>query len=287
MIGFIVASNGAAVVATIFQCLPISYSWNGWKGNFGDRRCINLNALVYAASAFNITQELLLIILPLPLLVRLKLSTRQRINVVVLFSLGVFNLITSCIRLRFIVRFARSANPTWDYIDTFIWTSIEMSVSVIVPCLPILRAWLGKTLPSIFSSASRTQDCPFSDKLKGGPFPDTIGGGRFKGGSTGQAHTDSSGIFTLSGSLTEDGNESREGLRLPDKGAVLADVGAGKVLNNEETGWGVHIQAMTVTSMEDNELELGLSGQGDRESQDERHGSASVAQRSTHKSEGI
>lgn len=134
--------------------MPVRYNWEGWKGNFGDYKCLNVNLLTYIAATMTILQDVVILVLPLPLLVHLNTNWRKRINVIIMFSLGIFILITSCIRLRYIVVFARSLNPTWDYTDTLIWTALEVNVSVIVVSLPAIRALLAVNLPQLFGSTS-------------------------------------------------------------------------------------------------------------------------------------
>jgi hypothetical protein len=59
-----------------------------------------------------------MLIMPLPLLFRLNTTWRAKAGIIFMFSLGVFDLVTSCVRLRSIVSFGDSVNPSWDYTDT-------------------------------------------------------------------------------------------------------------------------------------------------------------------------
>jgi hypothetical protein len=141
----------------IFQCTPIRYTWEGWKGTFqGPHRCTDLNTVAVMLAAFNIAQDAIILVLPLPLIYRLNTSVRSRINIAVMFSLGAFILITSCVRLKYIGFWTRSSNPTWSYTDVFIWSNIEVSVSVIVTSLPAIRALLGHLIPRVFGSSARS-----------------------------------------------------------------------------------------------------------------------------------
>ena len=72
-----------------------------------------------------------------------------------MFSLGLFVTVVSCIRFRFVVKFMRSTNPTWDYTDLLLWSAVEVNVAIIVPCLPAIRLLF---INSAKHSASDTQD---------------------------------------------------------------------------------------------------------------------------------
>lgn len=137
----------------IFQCEPLSYIWLGWKGGYGDYTCLNVHALTYTAAGFSIAQDVVIFVMPIPLLTSLNASMHKRSQILFMFSLGFFVLLTSCIRLGFIVHFAASWNPTWDYNGPLIWSGLELGVSMIVTSLPAIRVMLTRTVPNIFGGS--------------------------------------------------------------------------------------------------------------------------------------
>lgn len=180
VIGWIVLYAVAVLAATIFQCVPIRYNWLGWTGQFsGPYRCIDVNALSFAAAAIGIAQDLAILVLPLPIILSLNMAFRKRVHTVVMFSLGLLVVITSAVRLRSLVRFETSDNPTWDNVDAIIWTHAEVSVSVIVVCLPTVRAALASAAPRLFGSTAKTPN-------NSGKMPYFSGGGP-SGGATGSS----------------------------------------------------------------------------------------------------
>lgn len=139
-----VASSGIVfLLLQIFQCKPVEYIWEGWKGTIEDYQCLDINMLAFANAGFGIAQDVVILALPIPLLTTLRVSWHSKLGIISMFSLGVFVLITSCIRLRSIVVFARSTNPSWDYSDVLIWTGLECAVSMIVTSLPAIRVLIN------------------------------------------------------------------------------------------------------------------------------------------------
>ncbi|KAK4204714.1 hypothetical protein QBC40DRAFT_164105 [Triangularia verruculosa] len=133
------------VFCQIFQCIPIPYIWEGWrKGEFGPFTCLDINTLGYTTAAFSIAQDIVILVMPLPLLIKLNVSVRSKIGIMVMFSLGIFVLITSCVRLWALYDFGDSVNPTWDYTNALIWTGLEVGVSIIVTSLPAIRVLLSR-----------------------------------------------------------------------------------------------------------------------------------------------
>jgi hypothetical protein len=151
---FVILSCVAFLFLAIFQCSPISYNWDGWKGEYepGTFKCVNITAAATTLAAFIIAQDLLIIILPMPWLYRLQVGWRSKIAIFFMFSIGIFILITAAVRLRYIVTFNRSLNPTWDYVDPMIWSSLEISVSLIVTSLPAIRVLINRYVPNLLGS---------------------------------------------------------------------------------------------------------------------------------------
>ncbi|TQN73822.1 Satratoxin biosynthesis SC1 cluster protein 4 [Colletotrichum shisoi] len=144
----------------IFQCIPFSFNWDGWKGDFGPHHCLNINVLAFVAGGLSISHDIIILFLPVPLLWHLNMGLRSKIGIFIMFSLGIFILITSCVRLQYIALFTRSLNPTWDFTDPLIWSGIEVSVSMIVVCLPATRVLWKRSLPRCFSSIATLEISP-------------------------------------------------------------------------------------------------------------------------------
>lgn len=153
---WVLVSTTTFVILQIFQCTPISAIWRSWEGNYPmPYHCFDVNALVYAAAGFSIAQDIVILAMPLPLLLSLNTKWRRKFGIVIMFSLGVFVLATSCIRLRFMVLFARTTNPAWDYSDVLVWSGVEVAVSIIVTSLPAIRILLIAMWPKAFSTGVR------------------------------------------------------------------------------------------------------------------------------------
>lgn len=103
-----------------------------------------------------IAQDVIVLLLPLPLLARLNMSWRKRGSIMLMFSLGIFAVITSSIRLRYLIIMAKTTNPTYDYTDVIIWTALEVDVSVIVACMPTIRSYLSEKFKFLVSTNDKS-----------------------------------------------------------------------------------------------------------------------------------
>ncbi|KAK4189845.1 hypothetical protein QBC35DRAFT_122246 [Podospora australis] len=145
VMAWVVISGVVFVFCQIFQCVPISYIWEGWKkGAYGPFHCLDISGLGYTVAGFSIVQDMVILIMPLPLLLRMNIALRSRIAIIFMFSLGIFVLVTSCTRLWALSNFGDSVNPTWDYTNVMIWTGLEVGVSIIVTSLPAIQVLFSR-----------------------------------------------------------------------------------------------------------------------------------------------
>ncbi|KAL0938204.1 CFEM domain-containing protein [Colletotrichum truncatum] len=139
-------------VLAIVQCRPISYNWEGWKGDFeGQVKCVNLNVLSWTSSVISITLDAIILIMPMPLIIKVKSTARRKIAIISMFSLGIVIIIASCLRLRFNLLYGDSVNITWDYVDLLLWTGVEVATSIAVTSLPAIRLMLHRLFPGLFN----------------------------------------------------------------------------------------------------------------------------------------
>lgn len=74
----------------IIECRPIYAAWDPYhSGNF---KCIPLLTEFICSSPINIITNLCLLCLPIPVLTSMRLPKRQKVGVVLLFSLGIFGM---------------------------------------------------------------------------------------------------------------------------------------------------------------------------------------------------
>jgi Fungal rhodopsin domain len=136
----------------IFQCRPIEGIWDSAVPS----KCLSTMGLVFSCAGIGIFQDFVILLMPLPQLVKLQMSTRKKLNILAMFSVGAFATITSIIRLGFITRIDHSLDSTWDNVEPIIWSMVEIHVTIICACMPALRALLSRWLPNLFDITHRS-----------------------------------------------------------------------------------------------------------------------------------
>jgi hypothetical protein len=86
VLAIIVAQSTAETLVVLFQCTPIHKAWDAT--GLVEGTCVNMNAFYYANFAVKLASDLALFTMPIPKLVKLKMSVGKRAGLVVMFSLG-------------------------------------------------------------------------------------------------------------------------------------------------------------------------------------------------------
>ena len=75
----------ASALITIFTCSPLEAIWNPFVPN---SHCVNNEILVLSICLFNIISDIIILILPASAVWKLRIPTRQKIQIVLLFAIG-------------------------------------------------------------------------------------------------------------------------------------------------------------------------------------------------------
>ncbi|KAI0194577.1 hypothetical protein F4808DRAFT_441322 [Astrocystis sublimbata] len=146
---FIAVAHLPFLFLEIFPCQPINYFWTRWDGEHHGH-CIDLTLEVWAGAAVTLFLDILLFVVPLPILARLNMSRQRKLEVLVMFSFGLIIVAVSIARIPAIKSFETTTNFTAAYVPTAMWSDIELEVGVIVACLPSLRAIVPRRVTELF-----------------------------------------------------------------------------------------------------------------------------------------
>ena len=80
----VVAFGVGIVVSDVLTCRPLAKYWNPLRSGV----CENSRASLVALSSCNIIADVLIVLLPLPMVWRLQITTRRKIELSIIFALG-------------------------------------------------------------------------------------------------------------------------------------------------------------------------------------------------------
>ncbi|KAL9601652.1 MAG: hypothetical protein Q9219_002372 [cf. Caloplaca sp. 3 TL-2023] len=202
-IGFITAMLIAFFISACFACQPLSAFWNPLAEY--PHSCIDEGNYMMSFAIITIILDFALLLLPIPLVMGLQLSTKQRVAVITLFGLGFIVCIAGIVQAYYIdVALKKSYDETWDGWPLWVASAVEVDLGILCVSIPAIRPWLAIYIPRLLestglsgknskqSSQSSASRNPFRYPAKhaGAPWAKDLADGSRKPGRNGSADKD-------------------------------------------------------------------------------------------------
>ncbi|KAL4750645.1 hypothetical protein BDW72DRAFT_203775 [Aspergillus terricola var. indicus] len=142
-----------SVVASILDCMPPSYFWTRFDG-VSTGYCVSQTAFKVIPPV-NIALDVVVMVLPLPLLARLNLPLQKKIRVLSMFLVGVLIIVADILRITHLYHSITTYNITYNGGELSYFGVIESGVGVICICMPAIAALLKRVLPQCFGSLAK------------------------------------------------------------------------------------------------------------------------------------
>ncbi|KAI8631539.1 plasma membrane protein Pth11-like protein [Xylariaceae sp. FL1651] len=160
MIVFIAFWATAFFFAQVFACRLDFYAF--WRSTHDLlTKCVQTEQFFLALSITDFITDIAIISIPIPLVLRLNLSRRKKIAIVLIFSLGAVSVAASLTRLIFTSNltrkgFDRSYDPIFFITNGLYWGIVECSVAILAADLPTLQSVLRIPAWETLMSKGRT-----------------------------------------------------------------------------------------------------------------------------------
>ncbi|KPM44632.1 hypothetical protein AK830_g1897 [Neonectria ditissima] len=169
----VVGYNVAIFFAVIFGCRPLQ---KHWTAEMTDGSCVNRPAIYIATAALGIFSDLVLLVLPIPMIVRLQMPPRQKAGLILLFTIGSATLVTSVVRMVLLMPILHHGDVTWVITSAVIWIFVESNLLIICASLTTLRRFFIHVAPRLIGERGSSAGYPLSGTAGGYRHPfKTIG----------------------------------------------------------------------------------------------------------------
>ncbi|KAM6512932.1 hypothetical protein FSOLCH5_010624 [Fusarium solani] len=177
---FLVAGYNISIFfAIIFGCQPFNKHWDV---RVTEGSCVNRPAIYICTAALGIASDLLLLVMPMPMIMRLQMPPRQKAGLVLLFGIGSATLVTSVVRLILLMPILTTTDTTWVISSAVVWIYVEANLLVICASLTTLRRFFIHVAPRLIGERGSSAGYAVSGSkgTRGHPFR-TIGSVANKG----------------------------------------------------------------------------------------------------------
>jgi hypothetical protein len=108
-------------------------------------KCLDVTSMWYAQSGLNLLTDVVILILPMPTLIELRIPLHRKLALIAVFSVGSIAVAAACIRVWLISEWSKSfaAQAKYAYI-MLIGGQIELNAGIVCACIPFLKPLWAK-----------------------------------------------------------------------------------------------------------------------------------------------
>ncbi|KAL1959485.1 hypothetical protein VTO42DRAFT_1930 [Malbranchea cinnamomea] len=146
VMGIVAAFTVAMVFVNAFECPNPSDAWSVEILFQGSSSCHDLHPIYYGQAAFNILSDVVILLLPMPVLHSLQMRRNKRIALIGIFSVGAIAVIASGVRVYALTLWsAPDADVPYEGANILIWSQIEINAAIISASIPSLKPLFSRT----------------------------------------------------------------------------------------------------------------------------------------------
>ncbi|KAB8202983.1 hypothetical protein BDV34DRAFT_227880 [Aspergillus parasiticus] len=133
---------GVAIVLTLnLQCIPHKAIYDLTVPG----KCIDLYKIQLTSASIHLTCDVIMLLLPQPVIWTLKMTWRKRLGVSFVFSLGVLACASAALRLDTIVMYRNATDPLYSLAPVVLCSMAEMMCGFFIFCLPCIPKIITET----------------------------------------------------------------------------------------------------------------------------------------------
>ncbi|KAK5658378.1 hypothetical protein OQA88_2354 [Cercophora sp. LCS_1] len=146
----VILSNLWAITSVLTFTVPLAATWDITV----PARYTTNQAVWWVIAGLGVTIDLLIFILPIPIVLPLKLPRRQKVAVVGIFMIGVFIVVVAFVRLGILIddKDKVDLDFTWNTVKLTHWTIIECNTAIVIGCIMTLKPLISKMFPNLLET---------------------------------------------------------------------------------------------------------------------------------------
>ncbi|GAW20562.1 hypothetical protein ANO14919_100700 [Xylariales sp. No.14919] len=149
------------VLATNLQCVPLSASWDPDAGG----TCINYGVEALVAYIINISTDIIILSMPIPLVLRLNTSKTQKRRLIISFAAGGSACLVSLAQLAYITKLGNDSDSSWSVVPSSLLGAVELMVGFLATSIatyrPLYQFVFVERMGRSSGSAADTEPTPY------------------------------------------------------------------------------------------------------------------------------
>lgn len=125
-----------------FSCYPARSQWDRlYAGQLDEPpTCIDTLLQGEVLNIVHVVQGVVLLSSPVIILWKVKMEIKKKMRLFIMWTVGLLVVLFGLMRM---LRANFTSDITWTYTELLIWTSLDVSVGIVVISMPVMDAWLA------------------------------------------------------------------------------------------------------------------------------------------------
>ena len=140
------------MLVQIFGCSPVDKFWKPLK----DGKCINKGPLYLAIPITNMIIDLLILLLPINMLIKLQVGKRTKAVLAAIFAFSSCTVVVSAVRIWATTEVASDPDFTWASAHSNAVLVVELNMTVVCACVMVLRPFCRRHLPFLLGGTGKS-----------------------------------------------------------------------------------------------------------------------------------
>ncbi|ERF69952.1 hypothetical protein EPUS_05496 [Endocarpon pusillum Z07020] len=141
-----------------FGMLFALISCSPWPGEtrlvgLASERCVRVIIYGYVTTAFNVLSDFYLVIIPIPAIIKLNMTTEKKIRVSAIFMLGILACACAIVNSYFRVILTQTLDLTYATAPVLLISIVEINVGIMVGCMPVIQPAIINRVINFFNIA--------------------------------------------------------------------------------------------------------------------------------------
>ncbi|OCK85403.1 hypothetical protein K432DRAFT_318302 [Lepidopterella palustris CBS 459.81] len=167
---FVIAARAAMVLAACWAvmtfmiglliCRPLRMNWDPTTPG---GKCGNENAAFAAVGVVDLITDTVILVLPIPMVLRLQIPQANKIGLICIFGAGLLTMVIGILRVVAVLN-VDFTDFTYAARTAHIYSVVEIGVAIIVACSPTLRPLFDKIFRGITSLSSGNKSSAYGNR---------------------------------------------------------------------------------------------------------------------------